>query len=124
MSNVADVTEITASGVTANRHLFSTGGQWIYGQDFLLDGESDKVVVAGANIFDLGQGTQNRFSNYPVYDNGMWLVCHGTNSGVYTYPQLQATIKQWGLMTHFDLQNTVTKTADKQMIVNYSITQV
>lgn len=116
--------DVTATGVTANRHLFSTGTQWIYGQDFILDGESDKVVVAGANIFDLGQGTANRFSNYPVYENGAWLVCHGTSSGIYTYPQLQATIKQWALMTHFDLQTSVEKNANKQMLVQYSITQV
>lgn len=123
ITNTADVTEITASGVLANAPLFFTNSQWIYGENFILDGESDEVVVTDANIFDLGTKANYRVWQFPIYDNGMWLICHGTYSSK-TMPQLQATIKQWGLMTHYDLQNTVTKNASKQMIVQYSITQV
>lgn len=124
ITDTDDWDEIPATGVLASDPLFFTNSQWIYGENFILDAESDVVVVADGNIFDLGSKSGYRVWQFPIYENGMWLVCHGTQSGMSTYPSLQATIKQWGLMTHYDLQSEVTKNATKQMIVQYSITQV
>lgn len=124
ITNTADVTEIEATGIEASAPLFFTNSQWVYGENFILDTESDKVVVASANLFDLGYKSGYRVWQFPIYENGMWLVFHGTSGGMSTWAQLGATIKQWGLMTHYDLQNTVTKNAQKQMLIQYSITQV
>lgn len=116
--------EITATGVGAGAHLFFTNSQWIYGENFILDAESDIVVIADGTIFDLGSQSGYRVWQFPIYENGMWLVSHGTPSGLSTYPRIEASMKQWGLMTHYNLQSEVTKNATKQMIVQYSITQV
>lgn len=124
ITNQADVTDITATGIEAGAPLFFTNSQWVYGENFILDTESDKVVVANANLFDLGYKSGYRVWQFPIYENGMWLVFHGTSGGMSTWAQMGATIKQWGLMTHYDLQNTVTKNASKQMLIQYSITQV
>jgi len=124
ITNTADVTEIEATGIEAGAPLFFTNSQWVYGENFILDTESDKVVVASANLFDLGSKSGYRVWQFPIYENGMWLVCHGTASGMSTWAQIQATIKQWGLMTHYDLQNTVTKNSSKQMVVQYELTQL
>lgn len=123
ITNTADVSEITAAGVLAEAPLFYTGSQWIYGENFILDTNTDNIVVASANLFDLGSKSGYRVWQFPIYENGMWLVCHGTAGGLSIYPQMQATIKQWGLMTHYDLQEAVTKNTAKQMVVQYEITQ-
>lgn len=113
INNVADVSEITASGLPANSFLFFVNTQFIYASVGILDAESDIFESIDSSItYALDQ-----WFTYPVTEFGNWLIFNGgTNTCV--------TMKQWGLMTHYDLQNTVTKTADKQMIVQYSITQV
>ena len=113
ITNVADVSEITASGLPANSFLFFVNTQFIYASVGILDAESDVFESFDSSItYALDQ-----WFVYPVAEFGNWLVFNGgTNTCV--------TMKQWGLMSHYDLQNTVTKTADKQMIVNYSLTQV
>lgn len=113
ITNVADVSEITASGLPANSFLFFVNTQFIYASVGILDAESDIFESFDSSItYALDQ-----WFVYPVAEFGNWLIFNGgTNTCV--------TMKQWGLMSHYDLQNTVTKTADKQMIVNYSLTQV
>ena len=125
-ANVADITELTDSAIPANAILRFVGTQFIYNQYFILDASCDVLVA------NTGRATPNWAegrayddsswnSTHPLYDDGIWLVSHNADrAGSY----LEANIKQWGLMTHFDLQNAVTKTADKQMEVQYSITQV
>lgn len=113
-SNIADVVGITSSVIPANAQLRFTGGQWIYNENFILDASSD-ILVGSTRAGYLDADA------YPIYDNGMWILSFVRNNfGCYLY----ANMKQWGLMTHFDLQNAVVKTPDKQMEVQYSITQV
>lgn len=125
-ANVADVSEITHSSIPADAHLRFTGGQWVYNQFFILDASCDTIEgntgTVGAGYSEGEAYKENGYGSvYPMFDDGMWLVGSYTNrSNVY----ITANMKQWGLMTHFNLQNAVTKTADKQMEVQYSITQV
>lgn len=124
-ANVADVTEITHSSIPVNAHLRYTGGQWIYNQYFILDASCD-TIEGNTGIIGAGysEGEAYKEDGYgsaiPLFDDGMWLVgTFSTRSNIY----ITANVKQWGLMTHFDLQNAVVKTPDKQMEVQYSITQ-
>ncbi len=116
MSNVADVTEIADASIESGCPCWAVGTNFIYTWDGILDGDTD--------IFVPFTSTAKFYKNpnmpcYPLWDKGMWLVGYS-----YTNEMLGATMKQWGLMTHYDLQSPVTKTADKQMIVSYEITQV
>lgn len=113
INNVADVTEITATGVAANGVLFFVNTQFIYSSYGILDAESDIFQSMDAPLtYALDQ-----WYTYPVAEYGNWLIFNGGNNTC-------ASMKQWGLMTHYDLQSAVNKTADKQMLVQYSITQV
>lgn len=121
ITNTADITEISNTAITANQPLFYVGTQFIYTDTFILDAESDEIVTLDATLFNFG----SRQQQFPIWDNGMWLTFYGSGvSGTDILPSLCTSMKQWGLMTHFDLSNTVQKTAEKQMIVDYSITQV
>lgn len=112
-TNIADVDEITATGLAANSHLFFCNTQFIYSPTGILDAESEIFEATDSPItYALDQ-----WLTYPVAEFGNWLIFNGgANTCV--------TMKQWGLMTHYDLNESVIKTADKQMIVNYSLTQV
>lgn len=110
--NTADVTEVTATGLAANSDLFFVNTQFIYTTNGILDAESDIFESTNNPItYALDQ-----WFSYPVAEYGSWLLF---NSGSY----ISAVMKQWGLMTHYDLQNAVTKDATKTLTVNYSITQ-
>lgn len=116
MSNTADVTEITDSSIENDCHVWNLGTNFIYTWDGILDGDTG-IFVPFTSSTKFYKAPNHTF--YPLWDNGMWLVGYGYANG-----SIGAAMKQWGLMTHYDLQNTVQKTADKQMIVQYSITQV
>lgn len=120
-SNVADVVEITNSIIPANAFLRFTGGQWVYNQYFILDASSDIIVANTGAVSPSAYSENDIASPVPMYDDGMWIVSRGYDRGSRYFV---ANMKQWGLMTHFDLQNAVVKTPDKQMEVQYSITQV
>lgn len=116
MSNTADVTEIADASIESGCPCWAIGTNFIYTWDGILD--------ADTGVFVPFTSSTKFYKNpnmpcYPLWDKGMWLVGYS-----YTNEMVGATMKQWGLMTHFDLQNAVTKTADKQMEVQYSITQV
>ena len=117
MSNVADITEITDASITANDRLMYCGENYIYGSYFLLDVRNDGVV-GFTNQYGFLSDTSWRA--VPVYEKGMWTVTRESGG---TESVICAVMKQWGLMTHYDLQSTVTKDASKQMVVQYSITQ-
>ena len=110
-ADTTDVTEIADASIPANCDLHFVGNQFIYSQYFMVDADTSKAVGFSGQLFS--QMT-------PIYDSGMWLISR------YEYRQsfLYAGLKQWGLMTHYDLPASVTKDATKQMVVNYSITQV
>ena len=113
INNVADVSEITAAGFGANSFLFFVNTQFIYTPTGILDAESDIYEsIDGSITYALDQ-----WFTYPVAEFGNWLIFNGG-------PNVCVTMKQWGLMTNYTLQNSVTKSPDKQMIVQYSLTQV
>ena len=113
INDVADVTEITTTGLSANSHLFFVNTQFIYATDGIFDAEADIFQSVNNPIcYALDQWFVN-----PVAEYGNWLMFNA-GSGI------SVTMKQWGLMTHYDLQSEITKNATKQMIVQYSITQV
>ena len=112
INNPVDVTEITATGITANSRFHFVGTQFIYSDNGIFDAENDIFEVFNGNF-------GNSLLRFPVGELGMWLVM---NTG-YSQMYLGATMKTWGLMTHYDLQNTVTKDSTKQMVVEYSIVQ-
>lgn len=112
ITNIADVSEITATGLAANSHFFFTNTQFIYSSYGILDVESDIYESTDASItYALDQ-----WLTYPVAEFGNWLIFNGGGNTC-------VTMKQWGLMTHYDLQSVVTKDASKQMVVQYEITQ-
>lgn len=116
MSNPTDVTEIADASIESGCPCWAIGTNFIYTWDGILD--------ADTGVFVPFTSSTKFYKNpnmpcYPLWDKGMWLVGYS-----YTNELVGATMKQWGLMTHYDLQSPVTKTADKQMILNYSITQV
>ena len=115
MTNTADITEITDTNFSANTYVWYVGTKWLYTNDGILDADTGLFKAFLSKIYPNAQGL-----GFPAYDSGMWLVNIGGTYGVGIGVQL----KQWGLMTHYDLSNSVTKTADKQMILNYTITQV
>ena len=118
--------EITNSAIPANGYLRFVGTQFIYNQYFILDASCDVLVAnTGRASQAWTEGRAYDDSGYnsakPIYDDGMWLISHASDrSGAY----IEANLKQWGLMTHFDLAEPVQKTIDKQMEIYYTITQV
>lgn len=116
MSNTADVTEIADASIESDCHIWNIGTNFLYTWDGILDGDTG-VFVPFTSATKFYKAPNHTF--YPLWDNGMWIVGYAYANG-----SIGATMKQWGLMTHYDLQSPVTKTADKQMIVNYSVTQV
>lgn len=116
MSNLADVTEIADASIESDCHIWCLGTNFLYTWDGILDGDTG-VFVPFTSATKFYKAANHTF--YPLYEDGMWIVAYS-----YATQGIGATMKQWGLMTHYDLQSPVTKTADKQMIVNYSVTQV
>lgn len=116
MANTADITEITNSAFIANENCYGVGSKWIYTTSGMIDGDNDTVVAFSTRIFS---DSGNRC--FPIYDTGMWLLNMGTNGSAYG---IGANLKQWGLMTHYDLESAVTKDSSKSMVLNYTITQV
>jgi hypothetical protein len=116
MSNTADVTEIADASIESGCHVWNLGTNFIYTWDGILDGDSD-VFVPFTSATKFYKAANHTF--YPLYEDKMWIVAFA-----YANQSIGATMKQWGLMTHYDLQNSATKTADKQMIVTYDVTQV
>ena len=115
------VDDIANTAITANQPLFYVGSQFIYADSFMLDASSDEIVAFDSTLFDYG----SRQRQFPIWDNGMWLVFYGSGvSGTDILPSMCASMKQWGLMTHYDLPDSVTKDTSEQMVINYSITQV
>lgn len=116
MSNTADVVEISDASIENGTPCWCLGTQFIYTWDGIIDGDTGIFVpFTSATKFY----KTNNWTSFPLWDTGMWIVGYSYSIGA-----IAATMKQWGLMTHYDLQSPVTKTADKQMIVNYSVTQV
>jgi len=115
ITDTSSVDELTATGVVANGQLHYVGTQFIYADTGILDAEADVFEAFNGNF-----GVWNNHYKYPVGDFGMWLMMNTA----YSSENLSATMKTWGLMTHYDLQSAVTKDASKQMIVSYTITQV
>lgn len=118
LNNVADITEITSSNIPANSTVWYVGTQFLYTNRGIYDTASDVFVetaqdtMAGANWI------------HYLYDNGVWLVTSSHYGWYNGNRRLGATMKNWACMTHANLENAVTKAADKQMVVNYSIIQV
>lgn len=116
MSNTADVTEIADASIEDGCPCWCLGTQYIYTWDGILDGDTG-IFVPFTSSTKFYKATN--WTMFPLWDKGMWIVGYSYANG-----RIGATMKQWGLMTHYDLQSPVTKTEDKQMIVNYSVTQV
>ena len=120
LSNVADVTEIEHTAIRNNDRCYDVGSNWVYSDKVIIDSANDiaQEITNPANGFDW----QNNYS-YPMWEHGIWLVSGSTYQWYNNLRQIGAVMKKWACMTHANLDNAVTKTADKQMIVNYSITQ-
>ena len=113
LTNVADVTEIEMpSGASTNLARGTTlCGSNIYGYNFVIG--TDDVVRVTAN---------NNGGYYPCYLDGVW--CGKAYLGNTNAHSLRVDVLTPYCATHADLENAVTKTADKSMTVNYTVTQV
>ena len=116
MSDTDDYTEIADASIESGCPCWAIGTNFIYTWDGIIDGDTD-IFVPFTSTAKFYKNTN--MPCYPLWDKGMWLVGYS-----YTNEMVGATMKQWGLMTHFDLQNAVQKDATKQMVVSYEVTQV
>lgn len=108
----ADVFDIEAPGCKANTHLWASGTQFIYNNNGILDATSAKFEATDDEIVITNNG-----SSIPVADFGMWHLGRVNNY------QLAASLKTWGLMSHFDLGQTFEKNSQQTMSVQYTVTQ-
>ena len=116
MSNTADVVEIADASIEASTPCWCLGTNFIYTWDGILDGDTG-IFVPFTSTTKFYKATN--WTSFPLWDNGMWIVGYSYGNGA-----IGATMKQWGLMTHYDLQTAIVKSADKQMVVTYTVTQV
>lgn len=110
MSDTSVVNEISDGAIRANEFCYCRGTKWIYTCDGIIDGDTGTFVPFSSDFFTDQRST-------PIYDSGMWLVNSGTNG-------IGALLKQWGLMTHYDLKTVAHKDNTQSMTLNYTITQV
>lgn len=118
------VSEITDASIPAGANLRYTGGTWMYNSYFTVDLTCDLLVAHTGSHYNWATGRWYSDDSYggtrPIWDDGMWLISGTSSRSGY---HLEANIKQWGLMSHFDLQTAVQKTVDKQLTVTYTLTQ-
>lgn len=113
LNDNADVFDIEAPGCLANTHLFDVGTNFLYNNNGILDATSAKFESCDAETVVMNNGM-----SVPIADLGMWQL-RRVNAG-----SLGATLKTWGLMSHFDLGQTFEKNAQQTMSVQYTVTQV
>ena len=118
LSNAADVTEIACNAVVNEALCATDGSDNIYGTNILIN---NGVVV------DYLRASPNINSNASawggsriIYEHGVWMVTAGRAYNRNIGAQMKAPY----CATKANLQSAVTKTADKQMVVQYSVTQV
>lgn len=108
ITNVADVTEIALPSGISNPHNYgmSVVKGIIFGHGFVIGNDDTARASTGFNakIFD---------------SNGVWSVVDNGANGIICGGLIAPFCA-----THANLENAVQKTADKQMVVNYSILQV
>ena len=109
-------TEITSTNIPANSQLSYVGTQFIYNTRGIYDTANDVFVETAQDIMNAGY-------IHHLFDTGIWMVTSSHYPWYNANRRLGATMKTWACMTHANLENAVTKTADKQMVVNYSILQ-
>lgn len=109
LTNIADITEIEMPSGTSTGYMQAVCGNNIYGANYVIG--TDDVVRVGANS-----------SNFlPAYLDGVWCAKIPISSGTHG---IYADVITPYCATHADLETAVTKTADKSMTVNYTVTQV
>lgn len=113
MTNPADVSEIDSTGCLKNSHMWYVGTQFVYNNNGILDTSSDIFEATDGEIVVTNNG-----ASVPVADIGMWQLRRVGSS------HLGATLKTWGLMSHFDLGQTFEKNSQQTMTVQYTVTQV
>lgn len=111
LTNISDVTEIE---LPSSRHLnygLTNCGGILFGYDFVIGSD------------DVARSTSDHNSGYyPCYRDGVWIgKIYQGNTNVH---RLFADVLTPYCATHADLETAVTKTADKSMTVNYTVTQV
>ena len=114
LTNTADITEIEMPSGASLGYGTTICGSTIFGYNFVI-GTDDVVRVSS---------TATWFR--PCYLDGVWcgkILANGSGGGGSIHSLYVDTLTPY-CATHADLQSTVTKTADKQMVVNYSVVQV
>lgn len=114
LSNVADVTEISCSSVANEAIYTSDFHDNIYGRNFLINND----VVVNHTAVNQNIGGING-SNQIIYHNGVWVV---STSQVRSYLHMAQILAPY-CATKNNLESPITKTADKQMVITYTVTQ-
>lgn len=115
LSNAADVTELTSTSNMQYSYNFWNVGGLIMGLWFNI-GDDDVI-----------RPVENNCNIFPIYRSGVWVVKVNLPVSQWSsddFTGIAADILHPYCATHADLESAVTKTADKQMIVNYSVLQV
>ena len=113
LTNIADITEIEMPSGTTARYSQTSCGNIIYGVSYII-GTDDVVRTTSSSITTDG-------NLVPAYLDGVWCAKIPISSGTHG---IYADVITPYCATHADLENAVTKTADKSMTVNYTVTQV
>lgn len=115
LSDATDVTELTStSNMTYSYNFWNVGGM-IMGLWFNI-GDDDVI-----------RPVENNCNIFPIYRKGVWVVKAVLPTSQWSnddFTGIAVDVLHPYCATHADLENAVNKTADKQMVVNYSVVQV
>lgn len=115
LTNAVEITEIEMPSGTSSRYIATSCCNLIFGSNFVI-GTDDVVRKLPNNPYPQQDGIY-----LPAYLDGVWCAKIPISSGTHG---ICADVLTPYCATHADLETAVTKTADKSMTVNYTVTQV
>lgn len=113
LTNITDITEITMPSGLSARYMQTVCGSNIYGFNYIIGTDDVVRTISSATSVD----------NYsmPAYQDGVWVASIPISSGTHG---IRGEVLASYCATHANLVTPVTKTADNQMVVNYTVLQV
>lgn len=115
LTNAADVTEIECNSVANDSVYTNDYTDNIYARNFLINND----VVINHSAVNYAIGTSNG-QQAIIYNHGVWILGVSQSRSYIMNAQILAPY----CATKANLDSPVTKTSEKQMIINYTVTQV
>lgn len=114
LTNAADVTEIVCNAVANDAIYTNDYTDNIYARNFLINND----VVINHSAINYAIGTSNGLQAI-IYNHGVWTLGVSQSRSYIMNAQILAPY----CATKNNLETPVTKTADKQMVITYTVTQ-